>query len=61
VTNDIQKPSCIIRRIGLLYGIANHLTTKKQTKILKKWLDDLIVKMQLLANNEVDTDESDDK
>jgi tetrahydromethanopterin S-methyltransferase subunit G len=61
VTNDIQIPSCIIRRIGLLYGAANHLTTKKQTKILKKWLDELIVKIQLLANNEVDTDESDDK
>jgi hypothetical protein len=60
VTNDIQIPSCINRRINLVYGVAHHLTTKKQTKILKKWLDDLIVKMQLLANNEVDTDDSDD-
>jgi hypothetical protein len=55
-----QISSCIIRRLGLLYGIAHHLTTKKQTKILKKWLDELIVKTQLLANNEIDTDESDD-
>jgi hypothetical protein len=55
-----QISSCINRRLGLLYGIAHHLTTKKQTKILKKWLDELIVKTQLLANNEIDTDESDD-
>jgi hypothetical protein len=59
-SEDNQIPSCINRRIGLLYGNIYHLKTKKQTKIVKEWLDELIVKIQLLSNNMVDTDESDE-
>jgi hypothetical protein len=57
-TSDI--PSSIKRRIGLLNGIAYHLITKKQIKTFKRWLDELIVNTQLLANNEIDTASSDD-
>jgi hypothetical protein len=59
-SNANQIPSSIARRIGLVYGLSNHLTNKKQTRKLKRWLDELIVKMELLANNEVDTESDSD-
>jgi hypothetical protein len=59
-TSATDIPASIKRRIGLLNGIAYHLTSKKQIKIFKMWLDELIVNTQLLANNEIDTETSDD-
>lgn len=57
---DIELPSCIERRLRLITENAKQLTSKKQIKTLKIWLNDLNTKMQLLAMDEVDTEDSED-
>ncbi len=57
---DIELPSCIERRLRLITENAKQLTSEKQIKTLKIWLNDLNTKMQLLAMDEVDTEDSED-
>lgn len=57
---DIELPSCIERRLRLITENAKQLTSEKQIKTLKIWLNDLNTKMQLLAMDEVDKEDSED-
>jgi hypothetical protein len=58
---DTEVPPCIERRLRLIIENAKQLTSKKHIKTLKIWLNDLNTKMQLLAMDEVDTEDPEEE
>jgi hypothetical protein len=53
-TNNIQISSSIKRKIAYINAMIPYLTSKKQIKILNILLDQLFMKIQMLANNDLD-------
>jgi 23S rRNA pseudoU1915 N3-methylase RlmH len=54
-------PPCIEQRLRLIIEHAKQLTTNKQIKTLTSWLNDLNTKIQLLAMDEVDIENSEEE